>query len=240
MIKNINKIYVLHVKKGYEERAEHIEILMKKHNLKFEYILDYDIPDLNEKDIQKYYDKNNDLDNPNLSVGMKHIQVLEQIVKNKVAITLVFEDDVFLDENFNKIVEKSMVELPNFEDPFVISLGNAANHYTKKKYLTKNKHLYKNKNHRAADSYILNLQAAKNRLEWFELNKTIETAGHMYNTIDNDVGNIIYWMEPPIVEQGSQNGLIESSIQQKKKFQRLRWLWRDFNKKYLRYIKYNK
>jgi len=53
----------------------------------------------------------------------------------------------------------------------------------------------------------------------------------MYNDIDNQVNNHIYWLEPTIVTQGSQAGLCTSSIQPKKPFHRFRWLWRDFLKK---------
>lgn len=234
MIKGIDKIYVLHVKTGYEDRAVHMEKLMQKHNLEFEYVLDYDIPDLVQEELDKYYDKKHTLDGPNKSVGMKHIHILELIVKNGFQNTLVFEDDVFLDDDFNEIVSKALDELSDVDGGYAISLGNAANHYTDKNLVVDGQYLYKNIKHRAADSYIINYEAAKSRLEWFNEHKTVLPAGHMYNQIDNEVENQIFWMEPPIVEQGSQNGLMSSTIQKKKSFQRLRWLWRDFNKKYLR------
>jgi glycosyl transferase family 25 len=233
MINSIDKVYVLHVKIGYEDRALHMEKLLKKHAIEFEYILDHDISDLKEENLAKYYAKNHTLDNPNKSVGMKHIQILELIVENEFKNTLVFEDDVFLNDNFSEIVLKAMKELKEHKGGYAISLGNAANHYTKKNLIVPGKLLYKNIKHRASDSYIINFEAAKNRLEWFKKNRTVLPAGHMYNQIDIEVNNTIYWMEPPIVEQGSQNGLMNSSIQTKKTFQRLRWLLRDFNKKYL-------
>lgn len=228
----IDKIYVLHVKKGYEEREVHMNALMKKHGLEFEYILDYDIPDLSEEIIARYYKKTHTLDAPNLSVGLKHISILKKIVDNSFQKTLVFEDDVFLDENFVNKLSQALEEVKD-KKGYVISLGNAANHYTKKELIVEGKYLYKNSKHRAADSYLLDYEAAKRRYEWFEDNKTDQTAGWMYNYIDKEMGIDIYWMTPTIVEQGSQNGLMESSIQKNKLFGRLRWLWRDFNKKYL-------
>lgn len=231
MIDRINKVYVLHVKKGYEERAIHMEKELKKFDIAFEYMLDYDIPDLTENDLNKYY-KNNDLDQPNLSVGMKHIEVLNKIVDNQFALTLVFEDDVYLEDNFIEIVNKTIDELALKKSANVVSLGNAGNLYVDTKDLKENQYLYQAKRHRAADSYLIDLEAAKSRLSWLLENKTDETAGHMYNTIDNEVGNTIYWLSPTVVEQGSQNGFMKSSVSKNKFFHRYRWLWRDFKKKH--------
>jgi len=231
---SVDKVFVLHVKKGYEDRAVHMENQLKKFGIEFEYILDYDIEDLTDEDLDKYYRKDNTLDNPNLSIGMKHINVLNKIVANRYNLTLVFEDDVFLDKSFNEIVENAIKELKGKGEGNVVSLGNAGNLYVDKKEIKKQTYLYKNRKHRAADSYIIDLKAAERRLEWLKRNKTVETAGHMYNTIDNEVGNNIFWLHPTIVEQGSQNGFMKSSVSRNKFLHRFRWLWRDFNKKHLK------
>ena len=233
MIKGIDKVYVLHVKEGYEDRAVHMEELLGGHDMPFEYILDYDIPDLLEEEVANYYDPAHGLDGPNVSVGMKHIDVLKKIVENGFSYTLVFEDDVFFDKRFDEVLTHCMEELKTYEGGVAVSLGNAANHYTPREKLREGKYLYPNVKHRAADSYLLNLEAAKRRLAWFETNKTIKPAGHMYNQIDVEVGNTILWLEPTVVEQGSQNGLFLSSIQEKKRFHRFRWLWRNMIKKYI-------
>lgn len=227
----IDKVYILHVKKGYEEREVHITQEMQKHGIDFEFILDYDIPDLNDEVIHKYYKKDHPLDAPNLSVGLKHISILKKILDNNYKRTMVFEDDVFLDTDFTTKLSQALHEVEEKKN-YVISLGNAANHYTKKELIQEGQYLYENIKHRAADSYVLDYEAAKNRYEWFENNKTDQTAGWMYNYIDKDMGITIYWMSPTIVEQGSQNGLMDSSIQKHKPLSRLRWLWRDFNKQY--------
>jgi glycosyl transferase family 25 len=235
-MKRIDKVLVLHVKNGYEERKVHMNKELAKFNIDFEYLLDYDIEDLNEDELKRFYSENVDLDGPNLSVGMKHIEVLNKIVSKNYKLTLVFEDDVFLSDDFVEVLDKVLDEVEQKEG-FVISLGNAGNFYVNHREIKNGKYLYENTRHRAADSYIIDNLAAKRRLEWFKDNKTVETAGHMYNTIDKAVGNTIYWSHPTVVEQGSQNGFLDSSIQKKKFMHRLRWLWRDFNKKYLHKIK---
>ena len=40
------KVLVLHVKKGYEERARHIEQMLHEKGIEFEYVTDGDKPDI--------------------------------------------------------------------------------------------------------------------------------------------------------------------------------------------------
>ena len=162
---------------------------------------------------------------------MKHIEALKKIEKQEGEVFLILEDDVLFSKNSKKILENIKKELTSIEDNFVISLGNAANMYTPKKELKENRLLYKNIENRAADSMLISKEAVKKRLQWLKENQTTLPADHMYNLIDNEVRNHIYWLEPTIVTQGSQAGLFKSSIQKKKPFHRFRWLWRDFRKK---------
>jgi len=130
-----------------------------------------------------------------------------------------------------EILKQLEPELERIERDFVISLGNAANMYTAKKALREGQLLYENSENRAADSFLISKKAVHKRLHWLANNTTTLPADHMYNLIDNEVKNHIYWLEPTIVTQGSQAGLFKSSIQKAKPFHRFRWLWRDFRKK---------
>ena len=49
------KVLVLHVKQGYEERAKHIEKMLGELHIPFEYILDGDIKDITTEVLQKYF-----------------------------------------------------------------------------------------------------------------------------------------------------------------------------------------
>jgi len=231
MIDYIDHIYVLHVKEGYEDREKSIVEQMKSLNLKFEFILEHDIPELREKQLTQYFTEGHTLRMSELSCSMKHIEALKKIEKSDDNIFLVLEDDVLFNENTLEVLNNIKKELNSIEDDFVISLGNAANMYTPKKRLEDGKFLYKNIENRAADSFLISKQAVKQRLTWLRENTTTLPADHMYNFIDNEVGNHIYWLEPTIATQGSQAGLFTSSIQAAKPFHRFRWLWRDFRKK---------
>jgi glycosyl transferase family 25 len=231
MIDYIDKIYVLHVKEGYEDREESIRKQLKDLNLEFEFLLEHDIPELQEHELAQYFSKEHQLRPSELSCSMKHIEALRKIEKSNGKIFLVLEDDVLFSKNTIEILENIKKELSSIEEDFVVSLGNAANMYTAKKELKEGTFLYKNIENRAADSYLISKKAVRKRLNWLEKNTTNLPADHMYNFIDNEVKNHIYWLEPTIVTQGSQAGLFTSSIQKKKPFHRFRWLWRDFRKK---------
>jgi len=231
VITYIDKIYVLHVKEGYEDRAKSIEEQLSNLNLEFEFVLEHDIPELTETELSKYFVKGHVLRDPELSCSMKHIETLQKIEKSEGEIFLVLEDDVLFNKKTLDILTQLESELKTIETDFVISLGNAANMYTPKKELKEGKLLYRNIENRAADSFLISKKAVQKRLHWLEKNTTTLPADHMYNLIDNEVNNKIYWLEPTIVTQGSQAGLFISSIQKEKPFHRFRWLWRDFRKK---------
>ncbi len=231
MIDYIDKIYVLHVKEGYEDREESINKQFKELNLEFEFILEHDIPELKEEELSKYFSKGHPLRLSELSCSMKHIEALKKIEQNHGDIFLVLEDDVLFSNNTLKILKNIKKELNTIEKDFVISLGNANCMYTAKQELKEGVFLYKNIENRAADSYLISKKSVIKRLNWLKANTTNLPADHMYNLIDNEVGNHIYWLEPTIITQGSQAGIMTSSIQPKKPFHRFRWLWRDFRKK---------
>jgi len=233
MISYIDNTYVLHVKEGYQEREESIIKQLKELDIPFIWILDHDIPDLKKERTDIYFKESHSLRDSELSVSMKHIEALKKMIENNDKIALILEDDVIFSENSIEILNKIYPEIEALGDDFIISLGNANSMYTSKERLLDKQYLYLNTENRAADSFLISNSAAKKRLDYLEKYKTILPADHMYNFLDLEVENSIYWLEPTIVVQGSQAGLFESSIQKKKQFHRLRWLWRDFRKKYL-------
>lgn len=52
----VDKVFVLHVKEGNEDRAKQIEAMLEKLGIKFEYMLDGDIKDITEERKSKYFD----------------------------------------------------------------------------------------------------------------------------------------------------------------------------------------
>lgn len=125
-----------------------------------------------------------------------------------------------------------LTEAEGLNRGWIVSLGNAGNQYVKSSRIRKRQSLYTANVGRATDSYLIDHNAALRRLDYLT-KKTELPAGHMMNLVDKAVNNKMYWCHPTVVEQGSQNGFMKSTVSRNKRFHRLHWLARDLNKKYL-------
>jgi glycosyl transferase, family 25 len=227
MKKNINlekldcdKVFVLHVKKGYEERRIHIENQMKLHDINFEYILDGDISDLNEVIFNNYFASNLHNYNHTPSITYKHILAYKKAVINNYKSILIFEDDAILDKNFNNIFNKSVLEfrlLKNSDHPTIISYENSELKYFSNKNLIKGKLLYPNTFSRCAAAYLVNQAAAKLFIEDAETNKVNAIIDWWHNQLIEKKQLKMLWCFPTIVEQGSHNGMFNSALDSKKR-----------------------
>lgn len=91
---------------------------------------------------------------------------------------------------------------------------------------------------RAADSYLINPQAARLRLEWLESHQFDRSNSHLFNLIDAERKIRIYRSEPTIVEQGRMNGLFPTALDRGRDnkplwFLKIRFWWQRLRKKYL-------
>lgn len=230
----IDKIYVIHVK-AFTDRAEHIRQELGKHGLDFEFILDYDVPEISAAIDQQYFDPC-DLRMPAKSCCLKQIRALQKIAEHRYERCIIFEDDVFLADNFNQVLAAILQESSQRTSPHVVYLGNASNMYTPKSQLQPGQYLYPAKEGRAADSYLLGWREAEMRLGWIQQHKITLPADHLFNHIDRELGIQFLWAEPTIVEQGSHSGKFVTSLDQKVRHplhQQLKWAWQKFRKKYL-------
>ncbi|HBY68657.1 MAG TPA: hypothetical protein DEG69_13455 [Flavobacteriaceae bacterium] len=157
------------------------------------------------------YPSKRQLKRSEISLEYKHIKIYEEIVKNNVSSALILEDDAVLCENFTSKFNFNMMSVPMDWD--FIFIGDCCNLRIPKNRIVDGRVAYR-KEHPASkctDSYIIKLESAKKILETikpftfpidFELN---------YQMYLHDMN--VYWWEPPLVTQGSQNGLYRSVIQ---------------------------
>jgi glycosyl transferase family 25 len=83
------KVFVLHVKKGYEERAAHIDSMMSRLGIEFEYFLAGDIPDLTPELLDKYFTGMMKATLPVTSCATKHLLCHEKIVADNLPCALI-------------------------------------------------------------------------------------------------------------------------------------------------------
>ena len=97
------KVLVLHVKQGYQERAEHIEKMLARLCIPFEYILDGDVSDLSQEILDKYFKPGKEKlygYTPRTSCSYKHFLAYEYIIRNNLEGALIFNTSVNFYGNF--------------------------------------------------------------------------------------------------------------------------------------------
>lgn len=214
---NIEKVFVLHVKKGYENRERFIVKQFKKLNIDFEFILDYDVDDLTDETIQTHFDEGMHSMPVAMSVNMKHIKAHQKILEGNYNNALIFEDDVVLDKQFIGTFNRSMDEVAMIPGDACIYYSNACNMYVPFASIRKGRTLYEARTSRAADSYSISRRVAEKRLDFITKHRCTMIIDHQFNLMDPRIGVTPYWCHPTIVEQGSMNGLFDSAIDTKRK-----------------------
>ncbi len=226
-------IFVLHCKAGYPERRDFIEKQFQRHSISFEYVLDWDISDLNPEVIERHFVPG--ISPRLMSANLKHKRALEIILERGEERALVMEDDIFLFEEFEERIKKVVEESKALPPDHVIYLSNSCNKYTPRSRRRSGVHLYENDHSRAADCYLITLGACQKRLRWLESNKISTACDHLFNRMDAEAEVRIYWAEDPIAEQGSMSGRFLSSVQARHSLwvQRVRWALDKFYKMHI-------
>lgn len=223
----IDAIYVVHAKVGYEAQAVHVLELFKENNLEFEFMSDGD-PSLFTKDLLKKYfteDVDQKMGEGVKSCTLNHFLIYEKIVEKKYRYTLIFEDDVFFLGNFMKNMDRIYQELINLKKGFIVSIENTSLRFPSFWDVKKNKYLYEALSGRATCGYIVDYEGANQMLLDLKSNKCHTQIVGWHNLIAQRNVIKIYWAHPPFVEQGSMNGKSHGtdSTKQKSLIRRIRW-----------------
>lgn len=180
--------------------------------------------DLKEKLIEKYYDDSIEGWNKKISVypgnipykklnaaciavTIEHINILNYIINSPKDYFIVFEDDIILEYNFINKIENVFKQEPSDWD--VIFFGEGCN--LRIPNADPNKYFYK-KDHpatRCNDSYFITKNAAKilyKSMIPFSLPIDYEMSWHLK---EHDMK--VYWVEPPLVQQGTKTGKYKSA-----------------------------
>ncbi|MBF0572575.1 MAG: glycosyltransferase family 25 protein [Desulfamplus sp.] len=235
--------YVLHVKKGYEDREQSIVKQFSDLGISFEWVLDYDVADLNcNKDILKRYCYNGNMQMSAVSCALKHISTWEKIAADSQDGAFIFEDDVVIDLlNFKKVVKSALEEFSqecfNGYNDALISLGDAGAMHVPWTKMDKGKKLYAAELIRCSDSYFITKGAAQKMVNWIERNGFALPSDGLIDKICNDIGILILWLEPTVVSQGTHTGVFASAIEIGERkggiFNKVEWYSRVLRRKYL-------
>lgn len=212
------KIFVIHYKK-LVDRKNHMLKQFEKYN-----ITDYEFIEIDRDELQKY-----DLSifeekftNPQKAIFLSHCYAYNQI-KDNYDEALIFEDDVILSDNFITIFNNYLKELPSYYD--MLFIGNGCNLHIPKDNLIANKYIYEKCLEatdwggdgcgRCIDSYLVNKKCAIKLCEYIN-NITYKiniNTDWWLNRAARDINFKVYWAEPTITMQGSENSLFNKSYE---------------------------
>lgn len=210
------KIFVVHYSK-LTERKKHILQQFNKHGLEdYEFIQNFDREDLTPSDISRF----TNISPGAMSISLANFFIYKQI-SEKYEYALIFEDDVILADRFKEILGRYIEELPSDFD--MLFIGDGCNLHIEQKNILPNINIYKKELYptywggdgctRCVDSYIVSNKCAKKLCEYIDnLKSPIPTTpDSLLNEISLNLSLNVYWAEPTIVTQGSQNNLFTTS-----------------------------
>lgn len=198
--------------RDFVERRQSIERQLQPLGLCYEFIHSYDAGDV-DADITKRYFQSVTLSPGQQSCALKHLQALRLIVERKWQRALVLEDDAILGSDFTQGLQKALHEAAPFDPPYVLLVGSGGNQYTPRRRRVPGQCLYLSEKGRLAEAYVLGSQAARLRVEWIDRHGITLPIDNLFEQIDRERGIAMYWLEPPIVEQGSKNGQFRSVLE---------------------------
>lgn len=198
--------------RNFLDRRQSIERQLQPLGLKYEFIHSYDISDLNAAITNKYF-KSVLLSPGQQSCALKHLQALRLVAERDWQCVLILEDDAILVPEFVQGLQEALHESSRFDPPYVLFIGSGGNQYTSRRRRVPGQGLYRADKGRLTEAYVLGNQAARLRVEWIERHGISLPIDNLFDRIDRETNIALYWLEPPLVEQGSKNGRFRSVLE---------------------------
>lgn len=198
--------------RDFVDRRKSIERQLQPLGLAYEFIHSYDVADLNAAITARYF-KNELLSPGQRSCALKHLQALRLVAERQWQRALILEDDALLAGQFVSRLQEALQESASIASPHVLFIGSGGNLYTPRRLQVPGRHLYKSTRGRLGEAYVLGSHVARRRVEWIDAHGIPLPIDNLFEQIDRECGIDLYWLEPPIVEQGSKNGRFQSVLE---------------------------
>lgn len=242
-VSEVINCFVVHVRKGYEDRASHIEKMLNMHGIPFEYMLDGDIGDSAFENAHELF-KHGILSDREKSCALKHLLICDEILSRKLDGALILEDDICLLPKFDPVFNSSLQEMREYfmnadDTPILISYEDTRLRYVERSRRIKGRVLYTGDRDRMTGCYYINAEAAKVIIDNYGKDKSTTLPIDLYHNHLRKLGKLRYlWSHPTIATQGSHTGLFSSSIlPDKPKFSYYKWLLRRIWRRILYYFR---
>lgn len=233
---SVDAVFVLSVK-TFEDRINHVKKQMALHQIEYQFVFDFDIPDLNTSLLTDTFETEIVLDKPQQSLVLKHIQAWRLCVEHQFQNILVFEDDVILSDNFVPKLNQAIKAIEQKQNAYLLFLGGADTKVSDA-FLLSNESIVEQPI-ATAEAYLTNHAACEKRMQWLSSHKVNLPADFLLRKMDPESGIVQYWLKEHIAEQGSVTGIFESSLDKQRRkhsllFNYLRYEWQKINRKKLR------
>jgi glycosyl transferase family 25 len=221
------KGYIIHVKAD-STRKKHMQEQIKNLNIDFTFVNDGDQADLTMEIISKNFKYGLNKICGETSCTYKHFLAYRDMIDNNINYALIFENDIFLDKNFEQAVFKAIDEIENInnhkENKIFLSLEDSYFKFVKGSERKKGQTVYKidrntygrNYLSRCAGAYLINLSCAKALIKEVDTNKSSDIIDWFITNCARKELIDIYWLHPTIATQGSRNGMIVSMFSERK------------------------
>lgn len=226
------KIFVLHYSK-LTHRKKYILEQFKRHGITdYEFIEKFDKDAITDDECPEFTQEYVTQRRAELSLHLKHLYLYRLMVSENYSEVLVFEDDVVLSNDFMKKLTEYMRQTPTDYD--MLFIGDGCKLHIPRNQLVANQYIYAKCLHetawggngaaRCTDSYIIHQRCAKKLCDYaaaaagdsgaaLDKTKKIDIPVDWWlNKAARELVLKVYWAEPTIVTQGSQNGLFTRSI----------------------------
>lgn len=218
------KIFVLHYSK-LTKRKQYIIHQFKLHGITdYEFIEKFDKDTITDDECPEFSREYVTTRRTELSLHLKHLYVYRTIVRENYEQALVFEDDVILSNGFMEKLGVYMKQLPTEYD--MLFIGDGCNLHIPRNQLKPGQYIYEKCLHetswggngaaKCTDSYIIHQRCAKKICDYIaatsSTNKIDKPADWWLNDVARELVLKVYWAEPTIVTQGSQNGVFQRSL----------------------------
>ncbi len=210
------RVYVIHLSEGYEDRRLHIEAHLPRRGVpQFDFITEGDPQHIEELNLSGQFEGEIVEQIEAMSCAYKHIVAYRNIVKNQAPFALILEDDVVLKRNFVSRLNTCLSEIDG-RNPVFVSL-EATNRRVPWRLRDTSKQLYRCNSMIATAGYVINYATAKILCSYFSDFPATLPIDYMIPIIAQRWGIDTYWAEPPLLKQGSKNGMFHSTLSHRKR-----------------------
>jgi glycosyl transferase, family 25 len=229
------KTYIIHVSDAYV-REKHMQQQLAKFTCNAEWVVEGDMKDLDADILQQYFSDELKSISPATSCAYKHILAYNKLLSTNEPYALILEDDIFLGTNVEALLQTIVEELSRDKlKNVLISLEDSNLRYVKGSQRKSGQYLYPEKKGRMAGAYLIDREAAEALLSLMQRQKCHLPIDWFHNFAAENGAIQIYWAHPTCATQGSLNGRLPTSIDDKTsgRWRRISFSMQRIYKKYL-------